>query len=251
MSIGNGFKWDEFPLLALDTETTGINVYEDHIATAALVEVYPGLRPIARTLICDPGVEIPEEAAAVNGLSREYLQANATHTPADLVAEIALSLTDWMLRGRSVVVFNGAFDFTILEASLLRYGLVPISRRTTEFGPVLDVHVLDKYADPYRKGSRKLIDVCQHYGVVHTGAHDATADALATARLFPQLMRLHAGRFPAATLGSLQVTQQTARRNQMDSLRSYFDRQGITHDGCDGGWPLYDGLSTPRLDGVA
>src|SRR5437588_459876 len=45
---------------------------------------------------------------------------------------------------------------------------------------VLDPRVLDKHADRYRRGHRTLTDLCAHYGVALTAAHDAAADAVAS-----------------------------------------------------------------------
>ena len=49
--------------------------------------------------------------------------------------------------------------------------------------PVLDPRVLDKHIDPYRRGGRKLTDLCAHYKVALDGAHSADADAIAACRV--------------------------------------------------------------------
>jgi DNA polymerase-3 subunit epsilon len=41
----------------------------------------------------------------------------------------------------------------------------------------------------------------------------------------------------------------TWRREQADSLRAYFDKNGIEHDGVDPGWPVHTSLQ--QLAGVA
>ena len=75
--------------------------------------------------------------------------------------------------------------------------------------------------------------------VEHTGAHDASGDALAAARLWPRIMAKHARKFPGHSLGSLHQAQIGWRKAQADSLRAYFDRNGTEHDGVCGEWPLH------------
>lgn len=236
-------KWAGFHLLAYDVESTGISPTQDRICTAALVDVKPGQRPVASTYVTDPGIDIPAEASAVNGLTREWLAEHQTHTPAQLASAVTARLAAHLATGQPVVVFNGAFDFTMLEAENLRHRVPTLRDRLglgdARIAPIVDVFVLDKYADPYRKGGRKLGQVCAQYGVVHVGEHDATADALATARVFPRLMAKHARKFPGMTLPALHTEQVRWRREQMTSLREYFDRKGTPHDGCDPGWPIY------------
>ena len=96
-----------------------------------------------------------------------------------------------------------------------------------------------------RKGSRKLVDQCGHYGVLHGGAHEADADALATLRILRRQVQAYPD-LAGMTLSKLHTQQVTWRRQQMDSLRAYFDRSGKEHDGCCGEWPLHiDCAPTP------
>lgn len=253
-------KWAEFPVLALDTETTGVDVYGDRIFQLALVEVTPGKRPISTTYIVDPGVDIPPEATAVHGYTRQRAIAEQTHTPDQMLYEAAGKIAVWLGHGFPLVGMNLAFDLTLFEVECHRHGIDTLTSRLGrgKLSPVVDVLVLDKYADRYRKGGRKLTDLCATYGVRHTGAHDATADCLAAARIWPKLMAKHARKFPGMTLGALHQSQVKWRKDQADSLRAYFDKQGIAHDGVDGGWPLHSGLdrylaNTPAcpVEGVA
>jgi DNA polymerase-3 subunit epsilon len=144
---------------------------------------------------------------------------------------------------------NAAYDFTILEASNLRHGIDTLVSRLGPGGvqPIIDPFVLDKHADRYRKGGRKLVDLCTTYGVRHTGAHDSAGDALAACRLWPRILNSQPGKFVAQSLPALHQSQIGWRKQQMDSLRNYFDRQGTVHDGCDPSWPLLSGLSAARV----
>lgn len=237
-------KWARFPLLAFDTESTGVDPLNDRIVQAALVELHPGQRPITSTYLVDPGIDIPQAATEIHGITREHAAANATHTPAQMLFEVSGRLARWMGQRRPVVVFNAPYDVTLLEAENLRHGQPTLLDRMGlgKVSPIVDVYVLDKYVDPYRKGGRKLAQVAEHYGVIHAGEHDATTDAIAVARIFPRLMAKHARKFPGMTLPALHSEQVRWRRAQADGLREYFDKKGIEHDGVDPGWPVYMGL---------
>ena len=232
-------KWAEFPLLAFDLETTGVDVFADRIVQAALVDLKPGSRPATTTWLVNPGVEIPDAAAEVHGITTARAQAEGTD-PAAMLFELTGRLALWMGRGFPIVGMNLAYDLTLLEAENVRHGVDTLTSRLAKgIGPVLDVLVLDKYADPYRKGGRRLEQLCEVYGVRHTGAHDAAGDALASARLFPKVMTAHARKFPSHSLGSLHQAQVTWRRDQQGSLRAYFDKKGTEHDGVCGEWPVH------------
>ena len=67
--------------------------------------------------------------------------------------------------------------------------------------------------------------------------HDAADDAIASARLARKLL----GAWPQIAgwkLKTLHDHQVEWRREQANSLRAYFDKAGIEHDGVDPGWPI-------------
>ena len=83
-------SWVTGPLLGFDTETTGVDPLGDRLVTAAVVSCGPlgadGARGRdVRTWLADPGVEIPEAAAAVHGITTE--RARAEGRPAAQVLE--------------------------------------------------------------------------------------------------------------------------------------------------------------------
>lgn len=183
--------WHTEPLLGFDLETTGINVETARIVTAAVVDYKPGdsidtLPDRARLWLSDVGgVPIPAEATAVHGVTTE--QARSNGRPAAQVAdEIADSLAAALSTGIPVVAMNGRYDFTVLDRELRRYNLPTLQQRLSSEaspGPVIDPYILDKQADKYRKGSRKLEALAAHYGVALAAAHTADADALAAVQV--------------------------------------------------------------------
>lgn len=242
-------KWAAFPLLSFDLESTGISVFNDRIVQGALVRV-PGSeekarRPETWQWLVNPGVPIPDAAAEVHGITTERVVDEGCH-PAQALHELTDRIATWMSAGWPLVGMNLSYDLSMLEAENIRHGIATLASRLPKgIAPVLDVLVLDKHADPYRKGGRKLEALCATYGVTHIGAHDAAGDALAAARLFPKIMAKHARKFPGHSLGSLHQAQVTWRRDQMGSLAAYFDRNGTVHDGCCGAWPVHTADCAP------
>ncbi|MFE4671049.1 exonuclease domain-containing protein [Streptomyces sp. NPDC056723] len=194
-------SWHTKPLLGFDLETTGINVETARIVTAAAVDFKPGdsvdtLPDRAHLWLANPGIAIPAEATDVHGVTTE--QAHANGRPAAQVAdEIADMLAASLSTGIPVVAMNGRYDFTVLDRELRRYGLRTLRQRLGGEGtpgPVIDPYILDKQADKYRSGSRKLEALAAHYGVTLAAAHTADADALAAVQVavaigtkYPQL----------------------------------------------------------------
>jgi DNA polymerase-3 subunit epsilon len=247
-------SWHQGALLGFDTESTGIDVWTDRIVTTALVDITPGQRPTVATELVNPGIDIPAEATEVHGITTEHAAAHG-RPPEQVLFEVTGKLALAMTRGVPIVAANAPYDFTLLDTENRRHGLPTLADRLPggRYGPIVDVMVLDKHYDPYRKAicaeaknpcdcgavSKKLVDLCKHYRAPFSadGAHDAGADALAACRLVPRLVEKYpelADMLPAH-LHALQIRW---RKEQMASLRSYFNRIGTEHDGCDGGWPL-------------
>ena len=80
-------SWIDDPWMGFDTETTGVRALKDRLVTAALVLRIDGASyrsgvsspDQVATWLTDPGVEIPEQATAVHGITTE--QARATDAP--------------------------------------------------------------------------------------------------------------------------------------------------------------------------
>lgn len=185
----------------------------------------------------------------------------------EISGHLALAMhTD--IPGVPVVAANASYDFTLLETELDRHDLPTLTSRPGGIRGVVDPMVIDKAFDPYRKVNRdggcqggrygcggcgatdkKLGSLCQHYGIPLEHAHDAAADAVAAVMLAARFADLwpELGRWRLPTLYDHQIAW---RREQADSLRAHFDRQGTEHDGVDPGWPLHTQLTTltPTLE---
>ncbi|MEU8620369.1 3'-5' exonuclease [Streptomyces sp. NPDC048623] len=237
-------NWYEGPLAAFDTETTGVDVEEDRIVSAALVvQDAAGMRPRVLRWLVNPGVPVPPEATAVHGLTDDHLQRNG-RWPSPVVEELARAISEQSAAGRPLVVMNAPFDLTILDRELRRHRASSLARYT-EHVPlcVLDPRVLDKHLDRYRKGRRTLTDLCEQYGVVLDGAHDAAADAKAALEVVRAVGRRFASRLERLTPAELHTLQAVWHAAQARGLQAWFARQG-TPETVDPAWPLRPELST-------
>ncbi|MFE0458701.1 exonuclease domain-containing protein [Kitasatospora sp. NPDC058965] len=217
-------SWASGPLAAFDLETTGTDVERDRIVTAALVVIdHPGAAPRSRGWLLDPGVAIPEAAAAIHGISTE--QARAQGAPAAAgVAEITAAVAGTLAAGVPLVIMNARYDLSLLDRECRRHGVSPLSARLGGVpSPVIDPLVLDKNLDRYRKGKRNLRALCEHYGVPLDHAHEAAADAVAAAGVARRLGELFplAGAVSPAELHELQVR---AAAEQAASFERYLRR---------------------------
>lgn len=233
-------SWAAGPFLGFDTETTGVQVEDDRIVTAAAVEVRPGYGRRTRTWLINPGIDIPEEAAAVHGITTAEAQAKGQE-PAEALSEIAALVCMAFRAGTPLVAMNASFDLTILDRELLRYDLGGLAERLGGYEairPVLDPYVLDREIDKYRKGKRTLTAMCEYYGVSLDNAHSADADAIAAGSVLYQLATRfpdEIGNRPLDVLHDLQVKW---RREQMESLAAYFQRMGKDTSDMDTSWPI-------------
>ncbi|GAB2946688.1 3'-5' exonuclease [Streptomyces pseudoechinosporeus] len=230
--------WYEGPLAAFDTETTGVNVETDRIVSAAVVvQDASGGRPRVSRWLVNPGVPVPEGATAVHGLTEDHLQRNG-RWPSPVMDEIVRELAEQSAAGRPLVVMNAPFDLTLLDRELRRHRASSL-HHWFETVPlrVLDPRVLDKHLDRYRKGRRTLTDLCAHYDVELTGAHDAAADALAAMDVVRAVGRRFAARLERLSPAELHTLQAVWHAAQARGLEAWFARSG-TEEAVDPAWPL-------------
>jgi len=162
-----------------DLETTGIDVETSRIVSATVAVIDANGECIERTdWLADPGVEIPEQASAVHGITTERARSEG-RMAAEVVGEIVASLRALLERGVAVTVYNAPYDLTLLSREAARHAIEPLSSPR----PIIDPLVIDKAVDRYRKGKRTLEAAAEFYGVELLDAHDAGADAIAAGRV--------------------------------------------------------------------
>ncbi|MEV0689433.1 exonuclease domain-containing protein [Streptomyces sp. NPDC050388] len=231
-------SWITGALAAFDLETTGTDIETDRIVTAAVVRLEPdGALSTERTWLLDPGVVIPEEAAAIHGISTEH--AREQGVPASFaIEEITQAVAEALHAGTPLVVMNARYDLSLLDRECRRYGLESLSERLGAVpSPVVDPLVIDKHVDKYRKGKRALHALCAYYGVSLDDAHDARADAVAAARVVRRMGEKHQsiGMMSLADLHDLQVR---AAAEQSASLQAYLRRTTNPTAVVESAWPV-------------
>lgn len=232
-------SWHLGRLAGFDLETTGVDVETDRIVTACVVQV-GAKQPIqSANWMADPGVEIPEGAAKVHGITTE--RARTEGRPAgEVVEQLVAALAEVVVAGIPVVAMNAAFDLTMLDREARRHGVQPLVDIVGDGLRVVDPRVLDKQVDRRRKGRRTLTDLCQHYGVRLDGAHDSAADAVAACRVAWRLGST-VPQLGAMSLDDLHQAQVKWAEEQGRSLADYFRRTPGKESWADGvrtEWPF-------------
>ena len=222
-------SWIDNPMLLGDAETTGVSPYLDRIVTFALIHVGRGLQTQQEDWLINPGMDIPEGASAIHGITTEQARDEGAD-PKVAIPQITDAVLEHTRAGTPFVGFNCSYDLTMLLAETIRHGTPAQAEALRAVRPVVDVYVLDKWADKWRKGSRKLVDVAAHYGITLTDAdaHGAAADALAAGRVAWKI----ANKYPGAQMDAFELHDflVTEKRAQADSFGAYLAKQGKPDD---------------------
>jgi DNA polymerase-3 subunit epsilon len=220
-----------------DTETTSVDPTTARIVTAALV-ARGGIGPErVQTWLINPGVPIPPKTTKIHGIDDATAQAEG-QAPAAALEVIASTLATCLSYGMPVVAFNTAYDWSVLHYELLRHGLPTMADRLGGQPPygLVDPLVLDKHADKWRKGSRKLKAVAEHYGVALESWHEAKADALAALGIAEALYERYP-RLDGYDPKRLFLAQQAWREEQQVGLQAHL-RKSDSAAYCAPEWPL-------------
>jgi DNA polymerase III epsilon subunit family exonuclease len=155
-----GILWDEIPILAIDTETTGFSE-NDRIVELGMVLLRGEEIIDEYQTFLDPGFSMPESASEVNHITDKDLRSAPKFN--DVLPEVM----EWLCRGAPWVAHNAPFDMRMLS-----YDLPP--NKWPEGVPTLCT--LEKAKT---RGHRraKLGNLAEHYGIEQTNAHRAVDDA--------------------------------------------------------------------------
>ena len=219
-------------LAVFDLETTGIDVETSRVVTAnvSLLDE-TGAVLSRRDWLADPGVEIPEQATAVHGVTTA--RARAEGQPARVVIdEIVRALRSALADGYALVIYNAPYDLTLLDREAARHDVVPLG----DPGPVIDPLVIDKQIDRYRKGKRTLEASAAFYGVELLDAHDAGADAIAAGRVAQAIGLKFASELDVSAR-DLHAAQAAWHEAQCDSFEDYMRRTRDPSFTSRRGWP--------------
>ncbi|MDK8692485.1 3'-5' exonuclease [Corynebacterium sp. MSK158] len=220
-------NFDASRMLAFDLETTSANPKEARIVTSALVRI-DGRDVQKIEHLADPGIEIPQEATNVHGITTEKARAEGRpheEVLKDTVEAIKAAWED----GLTLIVYNAAFDLTVLRS---------LTGDFTVTGPVYDPYVIDRVSDKWRKGKRTLGAVCEHYGVELGNAHEATADALAAARVAWKQVRQHYPNLAQMEENELMEFQAVKWYEDRVAFKKYLEGKGRDASDVSTAWPL-------------
>lgn len=214
-------------ILVWDTETGGIDIASDRIFTAyAMLKSIDGETLRDWSWIINPGTPMSPEAAAINGLTDEFIRANGTDART-AINEIYMVLSNAVRKGVPIVGYNNAFDLGILSHEVKRHFGFDMWDTLREEGVFFDPFVYDVGMVEKRRGNRKLGTVCGHYGVPfdEADAHDAKYDVVKTNHLAWKMLKQS-----PYTLAELQEKQAEWRKRYADNLTAYFARVGKTEE---------------------
>jgi DNA polymerase-3 subunit epsilon len=219
-------------LAVFDLETTGIDVDTSRVVTANVSRLdAAGAVSRRHDWLADPGVEIPEQATAVHGVTTERARVEG-RPAAEVIAEIVSALRDARDDGYSLVVYNAPYDLTLLHREAVRHGVAPLEGPLT----VVDPLVIDKQIDRYRKGKRTLTAAAEFYDVELTDAHDAGADAIAAGLVARAIAVRYAAELDLSPT-DLHATQVGWHDAQCDSFEDYMRRTRDPQYTARRGWP--------------
>ncbi|WP_408929049.1 3'-5' exonuclease [Corynebacterium marquesiae] len=220
-------NFDASRMLAFDLETTSANPKEARIVTSALVRI-DGRDVQKVEHLADPGIEIPQEATNVHGITTEKARAEGRPHEEVLMDTVEAIKAAWE-DGLTLIVYNAAFDLTVLRS---------LTGDFTVTGPVYDPYVIDRVSDKWRKGKRTLGAVCEHYGVELGNAHEATADALAAARVAWKQVRQHYPNLAQMEENELMEFQAVKWYEDRVAFKKYLEGKGRDASDVSTAWPL-------------
>jgi DNA polymerase-3 subunit epsilon len=221
--------------VAFDLETTGVSSFRDAPVSYGFVQ-HVGGRIQSDAGYVNPGVPIPPGASAIHGITDEMVR-DAT-VLAEATEYVARRLSSIWSSGGVVVGMNVAYDLTMVDALCRRLSLAPLEARG-QIGAVVDVLVVDRHVDRWRKGGRKLTDLCRHYGVSLSDAHSALADAEASL----EILEAQIAQFPEIAhldVGQMNETLRGWYVEWLTSFSAYLERKGERPvAGGRFAWPLH------------
>lgn len=192
--------WWKGRMLAFDLETTHKHPEIARLVQYGLAWVGGGEQPARHSSVVDPGVEVPEEAAGVHGITTDRARAEGA-PERDAVEFILDQLISAAAQHVPVVIFNARYDLTVMDRCARGHEFTDGAREELWRSlKVIDPFVLDKWLDRYRKSypyghnaetakaagvpsSRTLEGMAAHYGAILDTAHDAASDAITGARI--------------------------------------------------------------------
>lgn len=185
-------KYSDF--VAIDVETTGLNVAQSKIIEIAAIK-FENLIPteIFSTFI-DPGKPIPEEATRINGITNEMVTGSPNIKEGlpsfdefvgkyDIVGHnLEFDLKFIHRNGSKIIDTNRKYFCTYLQSKKM------LKRPKRKWNKEYEMWDEDDDSD-YDVVNHKLGTVCDHFDIIIPHQHRAFADAYASGKLFVELIK--------------------------------------------------------------
>ncbi|MSZ16270.1 MAG: hypothetical protein F2618_01250 [Actinobacteria bacterium] len=163
----------------VDCETTGVNPETDRILQVAAI-IVNGEGEVVDQFDTVVRPESPESythgAEHIHGISKEQVEKG-------MPLREALEKLWTISSGNVFTAHNARFDIGFLHAESERVGL------SNRIETHVDTLALARKTDAEKTRRHTLDALCEHYGIEREKAHDAKADATATAELLIHLMK--------------------------------------------------------------
>lgn len=211
--------------IGFDLETTGVSSFRDVPVSYGFVEHVrdaSGVTIRSEGGYVNPGVAIPAGASAIHGITNDMVSdAPALKDAVEMITERLGSI--WSTGG-VVVGMNVSYDLTMIDSLCQRLGTASLEQRGG-VGPVLDILILDRHFDKWRKGARKLADLCLHYGVTLADAHAAVEDAEASLSVF-ETMQVQYPAIEEIPVSAINETLRAWYQEWLASFSTYLEKRG-------------------------
>lgn len=183
-----------FPLVVLDTETTGVNPAKDEIVELSAIRFENWFKPTACfSTLLKPHGRIPLSATNVNHITNEMVEGFPSFQ------EVCSSFCGF-IKDCNIVGHNLPFDLECLYTNGMSipervrfYDTLTLSRRVLisphrrlydhHTGHAVPIEESGIHVDDF-----KLVTLCEYYGIQRSTAHRALSDCLATAKVFEWIM---------------------------------------------------------------
>lgn len=239
-------------LLVFDTETTDKFPKLARIATcyAALIG-RDGTVKRDWSWTLNPGVPMPEEASAVNGLTTAFLQENGRSDLLTAITEIYRVLLVATKKSIPIVAYNLPYDLTVLDREMRRQKLAlgvtklisgfPAAAPATFFDPL----IWARHEFKYQKGGHKQFVTAGRLGIEvdESRLHDAKYDVELAGKIAWRMLQRHTTGFD--DMRAIATELEIRHQDWAKGLTTYFASQGkVEEDGSpvvvEAAFPYYE-----------
>lgn len=233
----------DLKIVTFDIESTGVHTDTDRIITCFMRARDGDKVVFERNWILNAGVEVPQEASDVHGMTTEWVREHGRTDVAEAIEEIVHEISEYAHYGFIVCGYNHAFDLAMLEAEAKRYNPGVQNLRIKDWVPkyrFIDPAIFSRVFDKYVKGGHKLITVAQRNGieVEEDRLHAADYDVEVTEKLVKIMLNrawrdlpdVRKDKTPDEFVTALQTWQAEQKQIWAEHTTAYFESAGKTED---------------------